>query len=138
MLKAMAWYERLLRRPPQSLGDRGEAAAARHLRRSGYRILGRNLRDRLGEIDLLAEHRASGTVCIVEVKAAVSEDPPPEVHVNRAKQRKLTILARSLVQRRGLADRPIRFDVIGVVWPEGAREPARLTHHEGAFEAADL
>ena len=118
-----------------TLGAKGERAAARHLRRGGYRILARNLRSRLGEIDILAEHRASRSIIIVEVKTTVSDDPSPEEHVNAAKQRKLTTLGGHLVRRYGLADRVVRFDVIGVVWPAGAKRPTRLTHHEGAFEA---
>ena len=35
-------------------GQRSERAAAKYLRRQRFRILGRNIEDRLGEIDLLA------------------------------------------------------------------------------------
>ncbi len=119
----------------RGLGARGERAAARRLRRTGYRILARNLRSKLGEIDILAEHRGTRTIAVVEVKTTESDDPPPEEHVNAAKQRKLTQLAGHLVRRHGLEDRAVRFDVIGIVWPTGATRPARLTHHEGAFEA---
>ena len=118
------------------LGPRAESAAARHLRRQGYRILARNLRNRLGEIDILAEDRATRCIAIVEVKAATSESPGPEMHVNPAKRRKLTALANRLVQRYRLHDRTIRFDVIGIVWPPEAKKPTRLTHHVNAFEAS--
>ncbi len=128
-----AWLQARFGKKP--LGQQGERAAARHLRRRGYRILGMNVRSRLGEIDILAVHRASRTVCVVEVKTTVSDDPPPEVHVNAAKQRKLTLLADQLVKRYRLQDRVIRFDVVGVVWPTGEKQPRRITHHEGAFEA---
>ena len=36
------------------LGDRGERAAARYLRRQGFKILARQHSSRLGEIDLIA------------------------------------------------------------------------------------
>jgi putative endonuclease len=36
------------------LGDRGERAAARFLRRRGLRVLARGYRTRFGEIDLIA------------------------------------------------------------------------------------
>lgn len=117
------------------LGVRGEAAAVKHLRRSGYRILARNLRNRLGEIDILAEDLATQCIAIVEVKATAAEHPPPEMHVNPAKRRKLTALAGRLIQRHRLHDRTIRFDVIGIVWPAEAKQPTRLTHHVNAFEA---
>jgi putative endonuclease len=118
------------------LGARGEAAAARLLRRSGYRILARNLRTRMGEIDILAEHRRDRTIVLVEVKSAACDTPPPEQHVHFGKQRKLTALAHQLVKRYHLENRLIRFDVVGVVWPPASRSPTRITHHVNAFQAA--
>ena len=41
-------------RVPLSLGQRGERAAARHLRRLGYTIVAQSARQPLGEIDLIA------------------------------------------------------------------------------------
>jgi Holliday junction resolvase-like predicted endonuclease len=57
------------------------------------------------------------------------------VHVDARKQRKLTALAMELVRRRRWADRAVRFDVVAVVWPQCAKQPTRITHHTGAFEA---
>lgn len=105
------------------------------LRGAGYRIVSHNRWGRFGEIDLIAIDPADQSLVVVEVKAARGENPPPEVHVNHAKQLKLTALAHQLARRRNLADRPIRFDVVGVVWPEDATEPTRVTHHPAAFEA---
>ena len=50
----------------KSLGAWGEERTARFLRRKGYRILARNFRTRLGEIDLVALRRR--VLCFVEVK----------------------------------------------------------------------
>ena len=129
------WWWPFRRPARRSLGKRAELAAAKHLRRHGYRILGRNVGTRLGEIDLVAEEKASGTIVIVEVKAAATDTPPPESRVGWAKQRKLAVLAADLVRRRGWGERVVRFDVVGVVWPEDARAPTRLTHYPNAFEA---
>ena len=49
---ANRWIRRLL--PEQRLGPRGEAAAARHLKRLGYKILGRGVLLPSGELDLVA------------------------------------------------------------------------------------
>jgi putative endonuclease len=135
MLRAMLSGLRKWWRWRSSMGGRGERAAAGHLRRSGYRILARNLRTRFGEIDLIAEDRRRGHIVIVEVKTGESDAIAPELHVNFAKQRKLSALAAHLVRRHHLSDRTIRFDVIGVVWPSGSRKPSRLTHHENAFQS---
>lgn len=120
----------------QALGARGERVAARHLRRQGYRILGRNLRSRLGEIDIVARDPRDKAVVIVEVKTGRSDDPSPEVHVNRHKKRKLTVLADQIIRRHHLQDQPIRFDVIAVVWPDDTKPPSVVRHHENAFDAA--
>lgn len=117
---------------PRGTGPAGERAAAKHLRKQGYRILARNLRSRIGEIDLLAEAPDRRTIVIVEVKARRGDGGPrPEVHVNRAKQYKLSALAADLVKRHRLEDRPVRFDVIGVDLHDGASPDVR--HHEAAF-----
>lgn len=122
-----------LTRKPKTLGQRGEDAAAALLRQTGYRVLARNLRNRFGEIDLVAETPDGKAIVIVEVKAGSSDRIPPEVHVNRAKQKKLAALAAQLVRRHKLQGRPIRFDVVVVVFHEG--EPPTLRHHRGAFES---
>ena len=116
-----------------TLGQRGERDAAKHLRRQDYRILARNLRSRAGEVDILTEAPDRRTVVIVEVKAGTNGALPPEVHVNRAKQRKLTQLAAGLVRQYGLANRPIRFDVIAVDFPRCGKPAIR--HHVGAFQS---
>jgi putative endonuclease len=117
------------------LGARGERRAASLLRRAGYRVLAANLRTNLGEIDLLAEAPDGREIVVVEVKTGTSSSPElrPELHVNRAKQRKLAALAAQLAARRGFHDRPIRFDVIGVDLPPGGQPVVR--HHVGAFES---
>lgn len=121
----------------RSVGARGERAAARHLRSRGYTIHARNLRTTLGEIDILATDPDGKTLVLVEVKSARGDEangsPRPEEHVNPQKQRKLASLALALSRRRRFADRPMRFDVIGVNLPEG--KPPTIRHHVGAFES---
>jgi len=53
--------------PRRALGRLGEELAAAHLRRIGFRILGRNVRTRHGEIDLIAFD--GRTLVFAEVKA---------------------------------------------------------------------
>lgn len=123
--------------PPPSVGVRGERAAERHLKRQGYRILGRNIRTRVGEIDIAAESPDGKCVVVVEVKAATVKHRPatfqPEVHVNRAKERKLAQVAAVVAKRKGWTNRAIRFDVIGVELPDKG-EPV-IRHHVAAFES---
>ena len=58
------WLARLF--PRKTLGQRGEAAAARYLRRRGYKVLARGDRLGPGELDLVMLDRR--TIVFVEVK----------------------------------------------------------------------
>lgn len=117
-----------------ALGPRGERHAARHLTASGYRILARNLRTRLGELDLVVISPDRRWLVVVEVKAGQAGAAlPPEVHVTPAKQKKIAALAADLIHRKRLAVRAVRFDVIAVEFA-GDREPI-VRHHEAAFES---
>ena len=123
-----------LRGAHRQTGRAGERLAAGHLKRAGYRVLARNLRNRLGEADLLAE-ASDGTVVIVEVKAGRrGSSHRPEAHVNAAKQRKLATLAASLARQHGLTQRRLRFDVIAVEFSPDAKPVIR--HHMGAFQSS--
>ena len=112
------------------LGDRGEREAARFLRKKGLRILIRGYRTAQGEVDLIA--RDGPLVVFVEVKAR-RQGAPAEA-VTPEKQRRLTLAALHFLKRHGLLEHPCRFDVIGIVWPEGSRRP-RIEHFPDAFEA---
>src|SRR5262249_8895043 len=89
-------------------GDRSEPAAARFLRRLGYRVFAANVRDRLGEIDLLALD--GECLVIVEVRSTESGDlERVAASVNREKQRRLTEAALRFLARRRLLDAAVRF-----------------------------
>ena len=82
-------------------GRRAERFAARYLRRQGWRILGRNVDDRLGEIDLLALDGA--TIVVVEVRSSETKTfDELAATVNHEKQRRLTDATLRFVQRRKL------------------------------------
>jgi putative endonuclease len=114
-------------------GNRSERAAARFLRRSGYRILVRNYTCPLGELDLVALD--GQCIVFVEVRSTGNEDTErPALSVDAAKQQRLTELALRFLRDRRLMDRPARFDVLAVSWPAAAREP-HIDHHRHAFES---
>jgi putative endonuclease len=125
------WLRRLF--PERPLGQRGESAAARYLRRHGYRILARGNRLWPGELDLVAlDHQ---TIVFVEVKTRQSQDAGhPSEAVDAAKQRRLTRLAVTFLKRHGLLEHSARFDVVAVTWPAGQRRPT-IEHFRNAFEA---
>lgn len=119
----------------RALGRAGERAAARLLRRSGYTILGRNVRLRIGEADLVCLAPDRRTIVVVEVKARFREpgDPgaiPPEANIHARKRRTLLSVARTLARLNGWHDRPVRIDVVAVDWPTKGRPVLR--HHVAA------
>jgi putative endonuclease len=125
------WRERFF--PKKTLGQRGEAAAARYLRRRGYKVLARGDRQGPGELDLVMLDRE--TIVFVEVKTRQSHEAGhPAEAVDAAKQRRLTLLAVTFLKRHRLLERPARFDVVAVTWPADTRSPI-IEHIKGAFEA---
>jgi putative endonuclease len=115
-------------------GSRSERAAARFLRRLGYRILARNQSDRRGEIDLLALD--GETLVVVEVRSTAGTDLQRVASsVDAEKQRRLTDATLRFLQRRGLLNRiAVRFDVVAIAWPVEAREP-HVLHLRRAFQS---
>jgi putative endonuclease len=112
------------------LGDRGERAAARFLRRQGLRVLLRSYRTRSGEIDLVA--RDGDTLVFVEVKAR-RQGVPAEA-VTPEKQRRITLAALHFLRKHRLLEQRCRFDVVAIVWPDDRRKP-QIDHIRNAFEA---
>jgi len=114
-------------------GSRAEGAAAGFLKKLGYRILARNYRCDLGELDLIALDR--GTIVFVEVRSTEeAEALRPAESVDLAKQRRLTRLAVYFLQKKRLLNHAARFDVLTVRWPNGQKQPA-IEHYPHAFEA---
>ena len=128
----LQWLWKLLtpETPRDAMGDRGENLAARYLRNRGYKIIVRNFRSDVGEIDIVA--RDGRTLVFVEVKTRAYDDPTPEDQVNEAKQHQITKAAKLYLGRYGTPPPPARFDVVAVVWPNG-REPL-IRHTPHAFE----
>ncbi|MDR1920545.1 MAG: YraN family protein [Candidatus Adiutrix sp.] len=117
----------------RELGRRGEELAARHLRALGYLIVGLNIVNQLGELDIVAVDGA--TVVIVEVKTRGRPGLAPGLAVNSRKQRKLSQVAALFLKARRWENRPARFDVVEVVCPVSG---APLVNHiKNAFDLAE-
>jgi putative endonuclease len=117
----------------QQLGFLGENLAVAELTRRGYAILDRRYRTRRGEIDIVADD--GGTIVFVEVKARATGDFGGGAEaVTPSKQRRLVSMAIDYLARRGLTDRPCRFDVIAIDDVDGA-SPV-ITVYCSAFDAS--
>jgi putative endonuclease len=117
--------------PRKLFGQAGESAAEEYLRRKGYRILARNLRSSLGELDLVAE---DGQVLVfVEVKARQTDAFGGAIHaVHHRKQEKLIQLAAQYLARHHIKNRLCRFDVV-LLQGSNAVVP-QIEHIQNAFE----
>ena len=109
----------------QAAGDRGEARAARFLERNGLRIVGRNYRTRMGEIDLIAMEGA--VLVFVEVRMRASNGFGGGAEsIDFAKRRRIEAAARHYLMRLG-REPACRFDVVSLerddpTWIRGAFE----------------
>jgi putative endonuclease len=129
----MRWIRNLLARGEESVGRRGERAAAKFLQQRGFQILERNLKFIDDEADLIALDPDGATIVIVEVKTRADAQATPEIAMTQTKQFRLSRLASRLQRWPQYRDRPLRFDVIAVVLLRG-RDPV-IRHHVGAFES---
>lgn len=87
----------------QNTGKIGEDIACEYLIKKGYKILARNYRDKIGEIDIVAKNERQ-TLVFVEVKTFTGELEParnlmPEDHLTREKLRRLRSVCRLFVAR---------------------------------------
>lgn len=97
----------------KELGARGEAIAVGYLQSRGYRILECNYRNKLGEIDIIAEQGED--LVFIEVKTrSDSLFGSPLESVTIPKQRQLSKVALEYLSKCNCHDRPARFDVVGV------------------------
>ena len=121
--------------PNKSLaGKLGEALAAGFLVNRGCRVIEKNYRCPLGEIDLVV--RDGGVVAFVEVRTRASESfGHPFESVDRLKRHRIRAVAGHYLGERGSARcDALRFDVVAIVFREG-EEPA-IEWIPGAFEGA--
>jgi len=113
-------------------GKEGEKIAEKHLREKGYKILTKNFRTNLGEIDIICLDRE--TIIFVEVKTNTSKDfGAPESRVDSRKQRQIIKGALSFLKQRGKLNSDCRFDVVSILLMKNAKP--EIEHIENAFQA---
>lgn len=114
----------------QILGQEGERIAESYLRKKGYRVVERNYRCPVGELDLILLDRR--VVVFVEVKTRTDDRfGAPLESVGPRKQQKMIKTALFFLSRHRLYNRDARFDVVGISYQGG--EPM-VEHVENAFE----
>ncbi len=107
------------------LGLKGELEACEYLKKNKYKVLEKNYKNKLGEIDIIAKKK--DVLVFIEVKArdTLSFGGPSEA-VNLIKQRKIKNVASLFLLQNHIENKPLRFDVIEVIDKE-------INHIENAF-----
>ena len=112
------------------LGKEGERVAERYLQKKGYKLVERNYRCTVGELDLIVLDRRVLVFVEVKTRTGYAFGSPLEA-VEFRKQRKMIQAAQFYMAEKRLQQRDARFDVVGVSW--AGREPL-VEHIENAFE----
>lgn len=111
-------------------GRYAEEIACRYLQKAGLKLLTRNFRCLLGEVDLVMESKTHLIFIEVRYRQYLSFGGPLE-SVNLAKQQKLRQTARYYLQRYQLTDRVgYRFDVVALT---GSLNSAYIQWVQDAF-----
>lgn len=121
------------RRRAERFGRRAELAAALWLTVTGHRIRARRVKTPVGEIDLIASR--GGGLVFVEVKAR-ADTANRDIALSAVnRERIVSAAAWWLAAHPALANRPMRFDVIGLApfaLPRHVRDAFGLSGAKGA------
>jgi len=94
-----------------SIGALGEEAAVKALKKQKYKIIERNYRTRVGEIDIIAKD--GEYTCFVEVRLRKSNDfGSPADTIDERKRRHIINTAKIYAASKNIYDTPMRFDVV--------------------------
>lgn len=94
-------------------GKIGEDMAADFLKRSGYKIIERNFRCNVGEIDIVAIDK--DVLVFVEVRTKKSSSfCSPQQTITLSKQKKLQKLSLFFLSNRKIENMDCRFDVVAI------------------------
>lgn len=111
------------------LGKKGEELAITYLKSKGFKIIEKNLRNRFGELDIIANDH--GILVFIEVKTRTSElFGSPILGVNEKKQIRLRNLALRYIAEKGLVEKEVRFDVLGIL---KTQKETKIEHIPNAF-----
>ena len=113
------------------LGMFGEDLASDYLEKSGFKILERNYRCPLGEIDIVAkEHK---TLVFVEVKTRKSDrHGSPLEAIGVQKQKQVLRAVKYYLKEKRFNHGPLRIDVVGVMMGYSS-DDTQIKHIRNAF-----
>lgn len=117
-------------RNQRKVGGHYEEVAASYLTKQGLRILERNYRCRLGEIDIVGKEGQTYVFCEVKFRTNGGTGDPAEA-VDSRKQAAIFRVAAYYLKQHGIwEETPCRFDVIAI---QGVGEQSRIRWIPDAF-----
>ena len=94
-----------------SIGNIGEEAAVKALKKCGYKIIARNYRTKMGEIDIIAKDGEYTVFVEVRLRKSNTFGSPADT-IDRRKQQKIIKAAQMYAVKNGIYDTPMRFDAV--------------------------
>lgn len=120
----------------KQLGRKGEDIASAYLVKKGFKILHKNYRCFLGELDIVAQK--GSTIIFTEVKTRSTKAfGYPEESVNRIKRKKIIRLAEYYLNTYKIRNVDCRFDVFSIFWNETGK-CENMVHIPNAFTEDDI
>jgi len=120
----------------RAVGSLGEFVAARLLSRKGYRIIGKNVKTFVGELDIVA--RKKNIIVFAEVKTRRSlVFGEPYLSVTAKKKQKLIQCAHSYLGLNNITNTPWRIDIISVELDGLKGYVKKIEHFEDAIDEND-
>ncbi len=117
-----------------TLGAWGEDRAAEYLCQQGLKIIERNFRTPVGEIDIIARNRKFLVFVEVKTRRSTAFGTPQEA-VGARKQRQIIRTAHWYLQNNKNLRLQPRFDVIAILCQSNAA--VEVTHIQDAFSLSD-
>jgi putative endonuclease len=121
------------KRSRKNLGDSGERVAAMFLEQRGYKIVERNYRTRLGELDLIAEDADGLAFVEVRTRRGTAVGAPEESLTPRKRVRLFAVAQQFLQANSQYEDYPWRVDLVAIELDRAGRI-ARTDIIKGAVE----
>lgn len=116
---------------PNDIGKIGEKYIAKYLRRRFYRIIEKNMRNFISEIDIIAENREY--IVFVEVKTRTSGQLyPARMAVNGEKRKKIINASRAYIKYKRIT-KPARYDVAEVYLNRETHKIESVNYIKDAF-----
>lgn len=94
-----------------SIGNIGEEAAVQALKKRGYKIIERNYRTKMGEIDIIAKDGEYTVFVEVRLRKSNAFGSPADT-IDERKQQKIIKTAQLYAVKNDIYDTPMRFDAV--------------------------